>query len=74
MASSYCDAQQRATAPPDWFDSAIAYATAHVAGRLSLLTPISNTAMGKVDSYTAGEHLAWVIAFDQTLDQIAHKT
>ncbi|MEV4891787.1 hypothetical protein AB0K48_20635 [Nonomuraea sp. NPDC055795] len=70
MASSHCDAQQRATAPPDWFDSAIAYATAPVAGRLSLLTPISSAVMGKVTSYAAADHLAWVIA----LDQAAHET
>jgi hypothetical protein len=55
-AIGYCTPQQRAQAPPDWFERALRYATARLLGAASVLSPVG-TDMGQVTGYVAADYL-----------------
>ncbi|XVQ85077.1 tetratricopeptide repeat protein [Microbispora siamensis] len=57
-APGYCDARQRADAPENWFETALAYATAKLKGAASALAPVAApTAMGKPTGYLVADYL-----------------
>ncbi len=55
-APGYCTSQQRAEAPDDWFEQALAYATAKLHGAAAALSPTGDD-MGQVAGYTAADYL-----------------
>jgi tetratricopeptide (TPR) repeat protein len=83
-AVAYCDNRAQATAPPDWFESAIGYCTHVLHGAAAALEPVAS-GMGKVSGYTVAEYLqqhaanerrhigipegAWKAALDNIDDQ-----
>jgi transcriptional regulator with XRE-family HTH domain/tetratricopeptide (TPR) repeat protein len=56
-APGYLTGGQRATAPSDWLDRALAYATSIVQGAVSALVPVA-TGMRNVSNYTIPDYLA----------------
>ena len=52
----YCSSRQRAEAPSDWFEQAMAYATGTLYGAAAALTP-AGAGMGLVAGYTAADYL-----------------
>ncbi|WP_228010889.1 RNA polymerase sigma factor [Nonomuraea phyllanthi] len=58
QAPRYCDPCQRAAAPADWFEAALAYATTPVHGGIPLLMPYSSgSEMGQADGYLVADYL-----------------
>jgi hypothetical protein len=55
-APGYCTSQQQAEAPDNWFEQALAYATAKLHGAASALNPAA-AGMGQVAGYTAADYL-----------------
>jgi tetratricopeptide (TPR) repeat protein len=55
-AVAYLTGSQRATAPADWFDTAVAYAAEEVKGAIAPLTPTGH-AMGQIDGYQLADYL-----------------
>ncbi|MFG2072918.1 tetratricopeptide repeat protein [Nonomuraea maritima] len=55
-APGYCDHRQRATAPPNWFETALAYATDPVHGAAAALAPVA-TEMGQPAGYQLADYL-----------------
>ncbi len=55
-AAGYCTSQQRAEAPKDWFDQALAYATGKLHGAAAALSPVG-AGMGEVTGYTVADYL-----------------
>ena len=55
-AQGYCTSQQQAEAPDNWFEQALAYATAKLRGAAAALAP-AGTGMGHVAGYTVAEYL-----------------
>jgi tetratricopeptide (TPR) repeat protein len=55
-APAYCDNRAQATAPPNWFESAIEYCTHVLHGAAAALEPVAS-GMGKVRGYTVAEYL-----------------
>ncbi|MEV4019917.1 HD-GYP domain-containing protein [Nonomuraea angiospora] len=54
----YCDVRQRAIAPPDWFETALAYATGMLNGAAAALAPVaSSTTMGQINGYQVADYL-----------------
>jgi TPR repeat protein len=53
----YLSARQRATADPEWFGAAIAYATMELHGATSALIPVAGSRMGKVVGYVVADYL-----------------
>ncbi|MEU4574649.1 hypothetical protein [Nonomuraea sp. NPDC023979] len=58
-APGYCDARQRAKAPANWFESALAYLTEELHGATSALAPIagSHGGMGQTAGYRVADYL-----------------
>ncbi|MFF4625810.1 HD domain-containing phosphohydrolase [Nonomuraea jabiensis] len=57
-APGYCDARQRAAAPPDWFETALAYATGTLNGAAAALAPVAGSAtMGQITGYQVADYL-----------------
>ncbi len=60
-APGYCDRRQRAAAPPNWFEAALAYATARINGAAAALAPVAPSAhtdqMGQFHGYTVADYL-----------------
>jgi hypothetical protein len=56
-APGYCTSQQRAEAPPNWFEQAWDYATAKLHGAAAALAPAGADLMGQVVGYTAADYL-----------------
>jgi TPR repeat protein len=56
-AVGYLTEQQIATAPPDWFTTAIDYATKLLHGATSSLIPVPGTSMGTIIGYTVADYL-----------------
>lgn len=58
-APGYCTNSERATAPADWFERALAHATAPLHGQVSVLAPqpTSDMAMGSISGYTVTDYL-----------------
>src|SRR5262249_15285651 len=52
----YCTGQQRAEAPDDWFEQALAYATEKLKGAVAALTP-AGSRIGQVDGYIVADYL-----------------
>ena len=52
----YCTVQQRAEAPVNWFEQALAYVTARLHGAAAALAP-AGTGMGQVAGYTPADYL-----------------
>ncbi len=50
-------ARQRATAAPEWFDAAIAYATKELHGATAALVPAAGPRMGQVAGYVVADYL-----------------
>jgi hypothetical protein len=55
-APGYCTSQQRAEAPDNWFEQALAYATEKLHGAAAALSP-AGAGMGQVDGYTVADYL-----------------
>jgi hypothetical protein len=55
-APGYCTSQQQAEAPGDWFEQALAYATAKLHGAAAALSP-AGSGMGEIDGYSAADYL-----------------
>ena len=55
-AVDYCTSQQQAEAPDDWFEQAVAYATAKLHGAAAALSP-TGAGMGQVAGYTVADYL-----------------
>jgi hypothetical protein len=55
-AVDYCTSQQRANAPADWFDQALAYATTKLHGAAAALSA-AGAGMGQVMGYTVADYL-----------------
>ena len=55
-APGYCTSQQQAEAPENWFEQALAYATAKLHGAAAALRP-AGSGMGQVAGYTAADYL-----------------
>ncbi|MEV4807885.1 HD-GYP domain-containing protein [Nonomuraea sp. NPDC049421] len=57
-APGYCDVRQRAAAPPDWFENALAYATGTLNGAAAALAPVAGSAtMGQITGYQVADYL-----------------
>jgi hypothetical protein len=56
-APGYCSGRQRAEAPQDWYEQAVAYATAMVSGAASALAPAGPGGMGHVSGYIPADYL-----------------
>jgi thioredoxin-like negative regulator of GroEL len=76
-APGYCTSQQRAEAPDNWFEQALAYATGKLDGAVAALSP-AGAGMGRIAGYTvadyliqhAGQELHYVRVPDSTWDAI----
>ncbi|WP_327580661.1 hypothetical protein OHA25_31985 [Nonomuraea sp. NBC_00507] len=57
-APGYCNPRQRADAPPNWFEAALAYSSQRLRGAAAALAPIgtSNT-MGQISGYLVADYL-----------------
>ncbi|WP_268258356.1 toll/interleukin-1 receptor domain-containing protein [Parafrankia discariae] len=55
-APDYCTPRQQATAPPHWFEHALAYATTPIHGASATLNLVG-TAMGQTTGYTTADYL-----------------
>jgi hypothetical protein len=55
-APGYCTSQQRAEAPENWFEQALAYTTAKLHGAAAALSPVGDD-MGRIDGYTVADYL-----------------
>ena len=55
-APGYCTSAQQAEAPDNWFEQALAYATAKLHGAAAALAP-AGTGMGQVAGYTVADYL-----------------
>ena len=55
-APGYCTSQQQAEAPDNWFERALAYATAKLYGAAAALSPVGS-GMGQVAGYTVADYL-----------------
>lgn len=55
-APDYCTSQQQAEAPDNWFEQALAYATAKLHGAAAALSPVG-AGMGRVAGYTVADYL-----------------
>ena len=55
-APGYCTSQQRAEAPDNWFEQALAYATARLHGAAAALAP-AGAGMGQIAGYTVADYL-----------------
>ena len=55
-APGYCTSRQQAAAPGNWFEQALAYATARLHGAAAALSP-AGSGMGQVAGYTAADYL-----------------
>ena len=55
-APGYCTSQQQAEAPDNWFEQALAYATAKLHGAAAALSP-AGAGMGQVAGYTVADYL-----------------
>ena len=56
-AVDYCTSQHQAEAPDNWFEQALAYATAKLHGAAAALSPAGTGIMGQVAGYTAADYL-----------------
>ena len=56
-APGYCTPAQQADAPGNWFEQALAYATAKMRGAAAALSPVSTGIMGQVAGYTTADYL-----------------
>jgi hypothetical protein len=55
-APGYCTSQQQAEAPENWFEQALAYATAKLLGAAAALSP-AGAGMGRVTGYIVADYL-----------------
>ena len=55
-APGYCTSAQRAEAPGNWFERALAYATGKLHGAAAALSP-AGADMGQIDGYTVADYL-----------------
>ena len=55
-APTYVTGADRATAPPDWLDRALAYATTELRGAAATLTPVAED-IGSITGYTVADYL-----------------
>ena len=55
-APGYCTSAQQAKAPGNWFEQALAYATATLYGAAAAMTPVG-TGMGQLAGYTVADYL-----------------
>lgn len=56
-APAYLEGHQVATAPADWFTTAVAYATEELRGATSALIPVPGSMMGSVKGYKVADYL-----------------
>jgi predicted negative regulator of RcsB-dependent stress response len=72
-AVGYCDTHTQATAPPHWFDNALAYATETLHGAASALEPVA-AGMGVILGYTVADYLQHYAAPQRHRQPIPHHT
>ena len=56
-APGYCTSAQQAKAPGNWFEQALAYATAELHGAAAALSLVGSGVMGQVAGYTVADYL-----------------
>ena len=56
-APGYCTSAQQAKAPGNWFEQALAYATAELHGAAAVLSLVGSGVMGQVAGYTVADYL-----------------
>lgn len=56
-AHGYCNDHDRAVAPANWFEDALAYATKPLRGAASVLEPAAGIGMGQLIGYTVADYL-----------------
>ncbi|MGW7469922.1 tetratricopeptide repeat protein [Streptomyces xantholiticus] len=57
MAPAYCTGRERAVAPANWFEMALAYATELLHGAAAALAPAGGATMGKVAGFEVADYL-----------------
>lgn len=72
-APGYCTSRERALAPGDWFDRALAYATATLRGATAALDPVS-AGMGEVSGYVPADYLVQQAARERGGNRIPAST
>ena len=55
-ATGYCNGRERAEAPTNWFETALAYATEKLHGAVAALAPVGID-MGQISGYTVADYL-----------------
>ena len=56
-APAYLEGRQVASAPPDWFTTAVGYATEELRGATSALIPVPGPKMGSTAGYKVADYL-----------------
>ena len=72
-APGYCTSQQKAEAPDNWFEQALAYATKKLLGTVSALSP-AGADMGRVAGYTAADYLIQHASWERRYARIPAST
>ncbi|MFJ2029023.1 hypothetical protein [Streptosporangium sp. NPDC087985] len=73
-APGYCDARQRAIAPANWFETALAYATAELRGAAAALAPVADPdRMGQTTGYVVADYLQQRATRDRRLVEVPAK-
>ena len=73
VAPGYLTSRQRALAPADWFDNALAYATRALRGAAAALDPVS-AKMGRVAGYTPADYLVQHVTWERPRTRIPAST
>ncbi|MFF0775899.1 HD domain-containing phosphohydrolase [Nonomuraea wenchangensis] len=72
-APGYCNARKRAAAPPDWFETALAYATGTLNGAAAALAPVAgSTIMGQIIGYQVADYLQHHAGQQRRLAEVPH--
>ena len=72
-APGYCTSRQQAEAPGDWFEQAMAYATAKLRGAASALAP-AGEGMGQIAGYIAADYLIQHVSRDRRYARVPAST
>ena len=72
-ASGYCTSAQRAEAPENWFEQALAWATGKLHGAAAALSP-AGAGMGQVAGYTPADYLIQYAAGDRRYCRVPAST
>ena len=73
-APGYCTSAQRAEAPGNWFERALAYATEKLHGAVAALTPAGSGVMGQVAGYTVADYLLQYVSRERRATRVPAST